>query len=62
MKFRELQQHPEWRDFLSWLLDQVDSAEESVVIESKRSDLADIRFAAGRHAALQELFNSLRGE
>ena len=62
MSFDELKQHPEWRDFLSWLLDRVDSAEESVVIESKRGDLSDIRLAAGRHAALQELFNSLRGE
>lgn len=57
----ELRQHPEYADLLAYVQAAVDKAAESVVIESKRGTIDDIKFVAGRHAALQELYNNLRG-
>jgi len=62
MKFPELSQHPEYRELLAYVGRLVDSARDTVVIESQRGDLIDIKYAAGRHAALYDILNSLRGD
>lgn len=58
-KFEGLYEHSQWRDFLLWLKKEVDNAKDRVIVESSRAGVEEIRYAAGKYAALQDLFNAL---